>query len=749
MESPTPVSRYIAQNSKKRVFPGGSSSVACKEVEVLELSPLVNRTSKPKSSKQKEVICHEIIDVDMEEDSGSVMLIDGAVDRSGKGKEALSNFAVGSCNSADDGSGSDIHMANYGTVDGFNSNLFYGEDEWIDSYYDDIIYDDYTAMQSHFDHMDIPPGVEVPFPWLPSCPGSNPQVPITSTSTSSSSQIQWNGADCTSTNSRSQNKSNCANCTSTSSSSQIESNGDNVSPNMASTLSSLPLKSFQIKNHPRSRIGTQSATHLKGKWLEPGLGPKKSTTSNGTGFLSSQPSGGSFTRRAVEEVWRSFKKSKRRPRASHFSSSPKSQYPTVPPSPHNQYPSLPSSPTNQYPLVSSSPNSQYPPFPPFPSTVNNYSGHPSVSMQTTPFGGGPYMPVWQDLPMNMLEPYVGPAFMSESPFSPWVQDSTNNLNSAAPARVEQKNVDDILKDFDLFKKFDTVEDYSDHHYSKHGSCGIQVQPPRNWAKKIQEEWKILENNLPDEIFVRVYESRMDLLRAVIVGAEGTPYHDGLFFFDVFFPSTYPNAPPHVYYHSGGLRINPNLYSCGKVCLSLLNTWTGGHKEKWIPGVSTMLQVLVSIQGLILNAKPYFNEPGYADLCGSAAGEERSVEYNEKTFIYSLQTMVYNIRRPPKCFEAFVLGHFCKHARDILVSCKAYMDGAQVGCLGNGGVQDVDEGDKSSSQYFRGSLARFITVLVNTFREIGAKNCEEFLSLSQNANEPATAAPLVPMALQLG
>ncbi|CAI9303728.1 unnamed protein product [Lactuca saligna] len=31
--------------------------------------------------------------------------------------------------------------------------------------------------------------------------------------------------------------------------------------------------------------------------------------------------------------------------------------------------------------------------------------------------------------------------------------------------------------------------------------------------------------LPDTIFVRVYESSMDLLRAVIKGAEGTPYHD--------------------------------------------------------------------------------------------------------------------------------------------------------------------------------------------------------------------------------
>ena len=47
----------------------------------------------------------------------------------------------------------------------------------------------------------------------------------------------------------------------------------------------------------------------------------------------------------------------------------------------------------------------------------------------------------------------------------------------------------------------------------------------------------------DAIYVRVYESRMDLLRAVIVGPADTPYHDGLFVFDVHFPPTYPDIPP--------------------------------------------------------------------------------------------------------------------------------------------------------------------------------------------------------------
>ena len=36
---------------------------------------------------------------------------------------------------------------------------------------------------------------------------------------------------------------------------------------------------------------------------------------------------------------------------------------------------------------------------------------------------------------------------------------------------------------------------------------------------------------------------MDLLRAVIIGPAGTPYHDGLFIFDVHFPPKYPAVPP--------------------------------------------------------------------------------------------------------------------------------------------------------------------------------------------------------------
>ncbi|KAM0928215.1 hypothetical protein ACQ4PT_002341 [Festuca glaucescens] len=56
--------------------------------------------------------------------------------------------------------------------------------------------------------------------------------------------------------------------------------------------------------------------------------------------------------------------------------------------------------------------------------------------------------------------------------------------------------------------------------------------------------------------------------------------DGLFFFDLQLPPSYPDMPPQVYYHSFGLRLNPNLDESGTLCLSLLDTFGGEGTELW-------------------------------------------------------------------------------------------------------------------------------------------------------------------------
>lgn len=279
-----------------------------------------------------------------------------------------------------------------------------------------------------------------------------------------------------------------------------------------------------------------------------------------------------------------------------------------------------------------------------------------------------------------------------------------------------------------FKHFDTAKDPLDHYFL--GAYG-QNNNGRRWFKKVQQDWSILQNNLPYTIYVRVYEDRMDLLRAVIVGAYGTPYQDGLFCFDFHLPPEYPDVPPSAYYHSGGWRINPNLYEEGKVCLSLLNTWTGKGNEVWDPKSSSILQVLVSLQGLVLNSRPYFNEAGYDKQVGTAEGEKNSLSYNENTFLLNCKTMMYLIRKPPKDFEELVKDHFRKRGYYILKACDAYMKGYLIGSL----TEDASVSDKSNANStsvgFKLMLAKIVPKLFMALSEVGA-DCHDFRHLQQQS-----------------
>lgn len=267
---------------------------------------------------------------------------------------------------------------------------------------------------------------------------------------------------------------------------------------------------------------------------------------------------------------------------------------------------------------------------------------------------------------------------------------------------------------DTFPQFDSVYDVSDHHFAgKHPKTSSS--PTTKVQKKIMQQWKLLANDLPESIFVRVYETRVDLLRAAIVGARGTPYHDGLFFFDIAFPSDYPARPPLVCYRSFGYRINPNLYTNGRVCLSLLNTWLGKKSEKWDPQNSTILQILLSIQALVLNERPYFNEPGNS-LPGQTHGEKKALAYNEEVFILSCKTMLCVLRKPPKNFELLIAQHFRESAEFILNACDAYRKGLATVGLFNGALKGVKE---EISVKFQKSMDQLYGDLVVAMSKAGA------------------------------
>lgn len=158
------------------------------------------------------------------------------------------------------------------------------------------------------------------------------------------------------------------------------------------------------------------------------------------------------------------------------------------------------------------------------------------------------------------------------------------------------------------------------------------------------------------IYFHYNEEKIDTIYSIIVGPENTPYEKGFYLFKFEYPTTYPMTPPVATFCTKGslhnpvrnttfnVRFNPNLYQCGKVCLSMLNTWKG---EGWVPTM-TISTVLIAIQGLVLTEEPLRNEPGYETT------NIRTIEkYNQIVEYANIKISVLNmVNQLPDGFEMF-------------------------------------------------------------------------------------------------
>nr|CAB3459785.1 unnamed protein product [Digitaria exilis] len=73
---------------------------------------------------------------------------------------------------------------------------------------------------------------------------------------------------------------------------------------------------------------------------------------------------------------------------------------------------------------------------------------------------------------------------------PWLQKVERDVPGKFKSMSEIE--EEIAKKYNFFKQFDTVDDFSDHHYAK-SSVG---KAKKEWAKRIQHEWSLLEKDLP-------------------------------------------------------------------------------------------------------------------------------------------------------------------------------------------------------------------------------------------------------------
>eukprot|EP01100_Stratorugosa_tubuloviscum_P012516 TRINITY_DN596_c2_g1_i1.p1 TRINITY_DN596_c2_g1~~TRINITY_DN596_c2_g1_i1.p1 ORF type:complete len:422 (-),score=153.49 TRINITY_DN596_c2_g1_i1:50-1315(-) len=139
--------------------------------------------------------------------------------------------------------------------------------------------------------------------------------------------------------------------------------------------------------------------------------------------------------------------------------------------------------------------------------------------------------------------------------------------------------------------------------------------PSPTASRIRKDLnEINSRNNPDSplLFAQTKDDNLAEVVALVVGPPETPYASGFFLFSINYKETYPNQPPHVLIvttDDGNTRFNPNLYSSGKVCLSILGTWSGESADEWRCSYTTEY-ILQAIQALIMNSTPYYNEPGF-------------------------------------------------------------------------------------------------------------------------------------------
>jgi ubiquitin-protein ligase len=177
------------------------------------------------------------------------------------------------------------------------------------------------------------------------------------------------------------------------------------------------------------------------------------------------------------------------------------------------------------------------------------------------------------------------------------------------------------------------------------------------SRRVLKDIERAQENLMKEqgIWYSMDEADMTKGKVLMKGPPETPYEGCLLLFSIQFPSDYPFSPPKVSFltSDGKTRFHPNLYVEGKVCLSILGTYSG---PSW-SGTQSLSSVLLSILAL-LDKNPLAHEPAYASGTLLDARHRDYAEYVEHQMVtLMLQYIQY--------FERNTQGHLWQDFEDIV------------------------------------------------------------------------------------
>jgi ubiquitin-conjugating enzyme E2 O len=163
---------------------------------------------------------------------------------------------------------------------------------------------------------------------------------------------------------------------------------------------------------------------------------------------------------------------------------------------------------------------------------------------------------------------------------------------------------------------------------------------------------LIGSPLPSWCTLFVNEARVDLLRVVLRGAEGTHFRPLALAVDVWLPSDYPASPPKLWAHTRGRRLHPALHSSGRVCLRVLGEWRAVGQTSWKSGATKLVDVLTELHECVLSALHghYFSEASlHSDLRFVLRDSDllqATVRYDEYTFLTALRLALAQLDTPP-------------------------------------------------------------------------------------------------------
>ena len=126
--------------------------------------------------------------------------------------------------------------------------------------------------------------------------------------------------------------------------------------------------------------------------------------------------------------------------------------------------------------------------------------------------------------------------------------------------------------------------------------------------------------------------------AILFGPKDTPYEYCPLEYSFNIPTDYPFSPPKVLYktNDGKTRFHPNFYVDGKVCLSILGTYSG---PKWASSLN-ISSVLLSIYSL-MTVNPLTHEPCYETTHLTHPKNQQYADYIEHQMIKLFLEMYNN------------------------------------------------------------------------------------------------------------